>query len=147
MSDFGEKVFAALAHQVSFNNVGELQTGDSRVLNLNDPGLDFGKEGPVQIENFKNAIFQLLMLRARNEFQLHNSMNASPRFVKVDLSIIFTPLTIHPQEKDKEKDAFLGAMGINPNQVFPIASDQYDRDSLALLSDFSNDLFPLACGN
>jgi len=85
------------------------------------------------------------MLRARNEFELHRKGGARPNFLKIDLSIIFTPQTIHPEEKDDE--SFVNTLGINPNRIMLNASDMYCKDTMGLLGAFLNSVYPLACGD
>ena len=117
MSDFQSDIFLKLAKTADdFGLIKEKsQFGD-----------DFGKEDLDRIEKFKNAIFALLMLRARRFMQREvtnkkgeivvndNVEKQLDRFCYAEFSITMMSGHVHPEEREQYRDHFDGELANGP---------------------------------
>ena len=69
MANFGPRVFHALARAVDLDdNLTFREATDLSEVGLSDPGPE-GEKAKKDLDNFKNALFKLIMLRMRNYTQ------------------------------------------------------------------------------
>lgn len=140
MANFGPDVLGALAFlgDKYLNDTFETQHDPCRLgfherVDPNDPTSLRTEEG---IELFKNAIFKILMLRARNDL-IHRAQNSLPtKECGLSIKLTFDSNVVHPGQQ------IIPSIRIDPDDIDAIYQENIIKDAIK-----SAEALNLACGS
>lgn len=152
MGEFSERVFEILAaHSELEKSKGQgfpKRLGRSlgkKPRHIKDHKVTFKGDDAVHIENFKNALFRLVMLRARSELiRRRNNGEETGEHCLVQISLILKDKDLNHKDKFLDPDD-IGMYDIIPTVLGEAAVDIYSKDTQELIAAFQSGDLPLAC--